>query len=162
MSPARETAPSGPPEPLSRLADEVAGLDLDERIERLIEWADEFVPVPREVAAPPYPEANRVPRCESDVSLFEVERPDGTLDFHFAVESPHALAAKAWAALLVRTCSGQPLERVADVPEDVMFRIFGHDLSMGKGQGLAGMLEMVRRAARTRLARRAAETAAQG
>jgi sulfur transfer protein SufE len=159
MTPRHEIAPPGPPGPLARVADEVAALELDERVEQLIGWADEFVPVPAEIAAPPYPDSARVPHCESGVSVFPVDRADGTLDFHFAVESRHALAARAWAVVLSRTCSGQPLERVADIPEDVMFRIFGPDLSMGKGQGLSGMLDMVRRAAQTRLARRAAESA---
>jgi cysteine desulfuration protein SufE len=158
MSPRGEAAAPGPPEPLARLADEVAALAHDERVEQLIDWADKFRPVPPGIARPPYPRQNRVPRCESEVSVFAVDREDGTLDFHFAVESAHALAAKAWAEVLTRTCSGQPLESVANVPDEVMLRIFGHDVSMGKGLGLAGMLDMVRRAARARLARRVAES----
>jgi hypothetical protein len=43
------------------------------------------------------------------------------------------------------------------VPQDVLYTIFGRDLSMGKGQGLLGMLEVVQHEARRRLekARRA-------
>jgi len=70
----------------------------------------------------------------------------------FAVENPQGISAKAWAAILDETLSGQPLDEVARVPQDIIFRIFGRDISMGKGQGLIGMLELVHREARRRLA----------
>jgi sulfur transfer protein SufE len=150
---ARREAPDVPA-PLAALMAELDGLDRAGRIELLIHWADEFAPVPPEVARPPFPEANRAPRCESEAYVFVRDRPDGTLDFHFAVESPHALSARAWAVLLARTCSGQPLEQVARVSEEAIHGLFGRELSMGKEQGLVGMLELVTRAARTRLAAR--------
>lgn len=146
-----ETTPPGLPAPLTALLAELEALERDDRVAQLIDWADEFVEVPAEVAARPFPEANRAPRCESEAYVFAVDAPDGTLEFHFAVESPHGLAARAWAVLLGRTCSRQPLACVARVPEEVILRVFGRDLSMGKGQGLAGMLALVTHAARARL-----------
>jgi cysteine desulfuration protein SufE len=142
------------PVPLARVVADLECLDRAARIEQLIAWADEFAEVPPGVAVRPFPEASRVPHCESGVHVFAVDRPGGTLAFHFAVESPHGLSAKAWAVILARTCGGQPLEQVAGVSPDVIFRIFGQDLSMGKGQGLIGMLDLVMHAARTRLASR--------
>ena len=55
--------------------------------------------------------------------------------------------------------SGAPLEQVAAIDPDVIYRIFGRDLSMGKGMGLLGMLELVQFETRKRLqaARRAAD-----
>lgn len=151
------------PAPLAELIREFTGVDRTLRMEMLIEWADEYVPVPAAIAAPPYPEMNRAPRCESEAFVFAVDRPDGTLDFHFAVENPQGLSAKAWGAILAATCSGQPLDVVARLPQEAIFRIFGWDLSMGKGQGLIGMLDLVTHAARTRLnARRAARLAPGG
>ncbi len=138
----------------AKLADVVADfqfVDRGMRAEMLIEYADRFVEVPASVASRPFPEANRAPRCESDAFVFPVDQPDGTLHFHFAVENPQGLSAKAWAVVLEETCSGVPLEQVAQVPQDVIFELFGRDLSMGKGQGLVGMLDLVQHAAKQRL-----------
>ena len=151
-----EPTPPGLPAPLVALLAEVETLERDERVAQLIAWADEFAEVPPEVAVRPFPERTRAARCESEAYGFAVDRPDGTLEFHFAVESPHGLSARAWAVILARTCSGQPLEQVARVPEETIFRVFGPELSMGKGQGLAGMLDLVTHAARARLAMRQA------
>ena len=126
-------------------------MDRGERTEMLIDYADRFVEVPPEVATRPFPEANRAPRCESESYVWALDQPDGTLHFHFAVENPQGLSAKAWASILEETLSGQPLDQVARVSGDAMFDIFGRDLSMGKGQGLLGMLELVHREARQRL-----------
>jgi sulfur transfer protein SufE len=150
---ARREAPDVPA-PLTALMAELDGLDRAGRIEQLVHWADEFAQVPPEVARPPFPEASRAARCESEAYVFARDRPDGTLGFHFAVESPHALSARAWAVILARTCSGQPLEQVARVSEEAIYGVFGRELSMGKEQGLLGMLDLVTRAARTRLAAR--------
>ena len=138
----------------AKLADVVADfqfVDRGMRAEMLIEYADRFVEVPAGVASRPFPEANRAPRCESDAFVFPVDQPDGTLHFYFAVENPQGLSAKAWAVVLEETCSGVPLEQVAQVPQDVIFELFGRDLSMGKGQGLVGMLDLVQHAAKQRL-----------
>jgi cysteine desulfuration protein SufE len=146
-----EPTPPGLPAPLEALVVELEALDRDDRFAQLIAWADEFVEVPATVATRPFPEASRVQRCESEAFVFAVDAPDGTLDFYFAVDSPYGLAAKAWAVILGRTCSRQPLSQVVRISEEVIFRIFGRELSMGKGQGLAGMLGLVTHAARARL-----------
>ena len=136
------------------LADVVADIEFVDRTlraELLIEYADQFEEVPPSLATRPFPEQNRAPRCESDAYVFAIDQPDSTLKLWFAVENPQGLSAKAWAAILDETLSGQPPEAVAQVPQDVIFRIFGRDLSMGKGQGLIGMLELVQFEARRRL-----------
>ncbi len=138
-----------------RLADLVADfefVDRSLRAEMLIEYADRFREVAPAVAARPFPETHRAPRCESDAFVFATDRPDGTLQLHFAVENPQGLSAKAWAVILDDTLSGESLERVAAIDPDVLYQIFGRDLSMGKGQGLLGMLDLVHREARMRLA----------
>ncbi len=122
-----------------------------ERMEMLIDWADQFVEVDPAVATRPFPELNRAPRCESDAYVFATDRDDGTVDFHFAVENPQGLSAKAWGAILADTASGAPLEEVAAIDPEAIYQIFGRDLSMGKGQGLIGMLELLQFEARKRL-----------
>lgn len=142
------------PELPAPLADVVADLEFADRglrAELLIEYADQFAEVPPAIAQRPFAEIHRAPRCESDAFVFATDRADGTLQFHFAVENPQGLSAKAWAVILDETLSGQPLEQVARVPQDVIFKLFGRDLSMGKGQGLIGMLDVVQHEARSRL-----------
>lgn len=118
----------------------------------LIEFADQFEDVPERIASRPFPEENHVTRCESEAFVWAEDRPDGTQDYWFAVENPQGLSAKAWAVIMQQTLSGQPPEVVAQVPPDVIFDLFGKELSMGKGQGLMGMLDHVNVAARRKLA----------
>jgi len=139
------------PAPLADVVADFEFVDRGLRAEMLIEYADRFREVPESVAARPFPERSRAPRCESEAYVFAVDRPDGTFDLHFAVENPQGLSAKAWAVILGETLSGQPLEQVTAVSGEALYRVFGRDLSMGKGQGLLGMLELVQHEARARL-----------
>jgi cysteine desulfuration protein SufE len=140
--------------PLETLAHEFTDYTRDERSDLLIDYADRFVEVPPDLATRPFPEAHRAPHCESDAYVWAVDRPDGTLQLHFAVENPQGVSAKAWAVILDEMLSGRPLAEVASASPDAMFAIFGKELSMGKGMGLLGMLERVQLEARMRLTRR--------
>lgn len=141
------------PEKLTTLLDEFSQIDdRNERAQYLIELADEFEEVPERLATRPFPEQNHVQRCESDAYVWAEDQPDGTLKYHFAVENPQGLSARAMAVILDQTLSGQPLEQVAGVPCDIVHTIFGKDISMGKGQGLMGMVLLTQHAARQRLA----------
>jgi cysteine desulfuration protein SufE len=136
------------PSALKDLLDDFAFVDRNDRIDMLIELADEFHEVDPAIASRPFPEENHVTRCESQAYVFPVERPDGTLDFEFAVDNPQGLSAKSFATIVEKTLNGAPLEEVAAVPTDIIFDIYGKELSMGKGQGLMGMLDHVTSAAR--------------
>ncbi|GIL11413.1 MAG: hypothetical protein BroJett038_01330 [Chloroflexota bacterium] len=142
------------PEKLAEIIDDFSSItDRGERAEYLIEIADRFpaVKVPPEVAAPPYDEACRVPACESEAFVWAVEQPDNTLKYYFDVLNPQGLSAMAMSVILDETCSGQPLEQVAAIPTEIVLQIFGREISMGKGQGLMGIVSMVQREAKKRL-----------
>jgi len=129
--------------------------DRADRIQYLISQADHFRDVPPEVATRPFPESHRVPQCESEVYVWATPRPgslDDTLDFHFAVENPQGIAAKALAAILSDALPGQPLDAVIAIPGDVVYSLFGRELSMGKNLGLLGMLQMCQAFARRQVA----------
>lgn len=128
--------------------------DRSDRAMSLIELADRFQEVPERVATRPFPEEHRVPRCESEAFVWAEDQPDGTLKYHFAVENPQGISARAMAVILDDALSGAPLDQVAAVTEDIVFRFFGNDLSMGKGQGLTGMVGMAAGAARRRVRER--------
>ena len=125
--------------------------DRAERIQWLIDIAERFREVPPEVARRPFPEAHRVPACESEAYVWGAERPDGGLDFHFAVENPQGLSAKALAVILKEGLAGASPEDVAAVPQDIVYKIFGNELSMGKSMGLQGMVSMVTNTAKKKL-----------
>jgi cysteine desulfuration protein SufE len=133
--------------------------DRSERIQLLIDLADRFREVPARVATRPFGEEHRVPACESEAFVWGERRPDGTLDFHFAVENPQGVSAKALAAVLQDSLSGQPLDQVAAVPSEVVDQLFG-DLSARKAMGLMGMVSMVRNLARKAAAEPAPDPAA--
>ena len=141
-------------EPLQRLVEDFAFVDRTERMQLLVEYADKFpdVKVPESMATLPYDEENHVKRCESEAYVWAEETPDDSIKFYFDVLNPQGISAKAWAVIMDEGLSGQSLEAIADVDPQVIFELFGKDLSMGKGQGLMGMLDHVQSAARQRLA----------
>jgi cysteine desulfuration protein SufE len=117
----------------------------------LIDVADRFRPVPERIARRPFPAEHRVPGCESEAYIWAEAGPEGAQTYHFAVENPQGISAMALAEILRDSLSGVPLDEVANVPPDVVYRIFGDELSMGKSLGLMGMVHMVRAAARQQM-----------
>jgi cysteine desulfuration protein SufE len=138
------------PERLERWLATLETLERSDRMQMLIDVAGRFPHVPPSIAQRPYPNERRVPGCESEAYVWAEPKADGTLTYYFAVENPQGISAMALAALLGDGLSGAPLEEVAAVPADVVYRIFGRELSMGKSLGLMGMVNMVRAAARQR------------
>ncbi|NBW39707.1 hypothetical protein EBR25_01755 [bacterium] len=132
------------PEKLQALIEELSLTDEDTRAEILIELADEFEPVTADIATTPYPEENRVPGCESEVFMFARARGDGSYDFHYAIENPQGISAMAMASIIQQTLSGLPADEIKSIPVDIAYQIFGRTLSMGKGQGLMGMVSMLK------------------
>lgn len=127
--------------------------DRNERAEYLIQIADRFdeVKVPENISTAPHPKENNVPACESDAYVWAEENADGTLQFYFDVLNPQGLSAMAMSVILGDALSGQPPEKVAEVSNDIVFKIFGKEVSMGKGQGLMGIVNMVTAAAKNKL-----------
>lgn len=142
------------PEALAGLLDDFSTItDRNERAELLIETADRFaeVKVSPEVATAPYDAAHRAPACESEAYVWASDQPDGTLRYTFDVLNPQGLSAKAFSVIVGETMSGAPLEQIVAVPDDIVFQLFGKELTMGKGAGLMGILTLVRHEARKRL-----------
>jgi cysteine desulfuration protein SufE len=141
------------PEKLARTLESLGMVsDRSERIQLLIDIADRFREVSPQIARRPFAEEHRVPACESEAYVWGQVRPDGALDFHFAVENPQGISARAMAVLLGDTLSGAPLEQVAAVPQDIVYTVFGNELSMGKSMGLMGMVSMINNLAKKQLA----------
>ena len=146
------------PEKLQETLDDFSMItNRNERAEYLIEIADRFseAEVTPDIATKPYPEAHRVPACESEAFVWALENPDGTLTYRFDVLNPQGLSAMAMSVILNDACTGKPLEQVTQVSPEIVFQIFGREISMGKGQGLMGIVAMVQHEAQKRLVAKA-------
>lgn len=88
----------------------------------------------------------KVPGCESEVFL-AVEPTGAALSYKFAVDNPQGISAMAMAEILEESLSGAPLDEIKQISEDVIYQIFGQELSMGKSMGLMGMVRMAKYAA---------------
>jgi cysteine desulfuration protein SufE len=138
------------PPKLRELLDNLSLLtDRQDRIECLAQYAERFLPVTAEVASHPFEESHRVPDCESEAFVWATPLPGGKVKLHFAVENPQGVSAMALAAILDETLSGLTPEEIQTVPDDVVYAIFGRELSMGKSMGLTGVVRMVRAVARS-------------
>jgi cysteine desulfuration protein SufE len=118
--------------------------DPSDRTNLLLSYADQFREVPPEVATRPFGREHLVPHCESEAYVWAVKQPDGTLKLYFAVENPSGISAKALAAILDRSLSGQTPAAVSEVTPDIVEAIFRQNISMGKGMGLMSMVQAVR------------------
>jgi cysteine desulfuration protein SufE len=138
------------PQKLKELLDLFSMLSSEqERIDFLINYSDKFKENPDQIAQ--LTEENNVPFCESGVYVWANEQPDKTLKFYFAVNNPQGISAKALTVILDQTVSGEKPETILNIPDDLVFKIFGQNLSMGKNMGLSGIVQMVKRKARQSL-----------
>ncbi len=139
---------AGIPRALADLLDELSFLDRAERVDYLIEYADQFENVPARIATRPYSEEHRVKRCESQAYVWAEGTGADAQRYYFAVENPQGISARSFCAILDQTVSGAPLAQVLRIPGDAVFDIYGRELSMGKGEGLLGILTAVQGFAR--------------
>lgn len=115
-----------------------------ERIQALLSMADRYQPVPESIATKPYPEEKKAPACESEAYVWVLRDENGTMQLHFAVENPQGMSARVLAVILKEGLSGRAPEEAKAVPEDLVYDIFGKELSMGKTAGLMGMIQQVK------------------
>jgi sulfur transfer protein SufE len=136
------------PESLQAVLDDLEMVGEAGRPLYLIDYSDRFQAVPPEIAQQPYPESNHVQECESDAYVFPVPRPDGTLDFYFDVLNPQGVSARAFSKIIKEAVDGQPAAVIEAIPSEIVTQLFGKGISMGKGLGLQGILNMVKYFAR--------------
>jgi cysteine desulfuration protein SufE len=122
--------------------------DQQERRDILIDYAERFKEVPSEISSRPFPEDNKVPFCESGAYVWTLPQDDGTLKLFFAVENPQGISAKSLCAILASTLSGEKPESIIKIDEDLVYKIFGESLSMGKNMGLTGIIQRIIRDAK--------------
>ncbi len=122
--------------------------DQQERRDILVDYAERFKEVPSEISSRPFPEDNKVPFCESGAYVWTLPQDDGTLKLFFAVENPQGISAKSLCTILASTLSGEKPENIIKIDEDLVYKIFGESLSMGKNMGLTGIIQRIIRDAK--------------
>jgi cysteine desulfuration protein SufE len=137
------------PDKLQSIIDELALIeDSQDKMEFLIDYADKFEEVPERIARRPFPAETKVPFCESEAYVFAVRNDDGTIKYYYAVDNPNGVSAKALAQIFSITLNDSKPEDIEKIPLDVIYKIFGQSLSMGKNMGLTGILQMMKRDAK--------------
>ncbi|MBI1938559.1 MAG: SufE family protein [Ignavibacteriales bacterium] len=119
--------------------------NFNDRINFLIDYAEKFKRVPENISVKPYPPENKVEYCESGAYVWTLAEPNSTFKFYFDVENPHGISAMALAKIFDDTLSGETEESILSVPDDIVYKIFGQSLSMGKNLGLTGILLAMKR-----------------
>lgn len=122
-----------------------------DRTQMLISYARKFKEVDESIATRPFDKSHRVEHCESEGYVWVLDDGDGNAKLGFAVENPQGISAKAFCAILQKTCDGEPLENLLALDEELVYKIFGKQLSMGKNMGLMGIVNMVRQQAKKRI-----------
>ncbi len=137
------------PKKLNKVVETLSLLsDQQERRDILIDYAERFKEVPSEISSRPFPEDNKVPFCESGAYVWTLLQDDGTLRLFFAVENPQGISARSLCTILASTLSGEKPENIIKIDEDLVYKIFGESLSMGKNMGLTGIIQRIIRDAK--------------
>jgi len=129
-----------PPKLIEQLEEIDLYPDRADRIEMLIAIGEEFQNPSHDEF--PRNDSCQVPGCESEA--FVAMDQDGHLKI--AIDNPQGISAMAMAQIILQGFSGATPEQVRLVPEEIVYRVFGRELSMGKSMGLTGMVGMAKRA----------------
>lgn len=133
------------PPRLQKLVDSLSlATDRSERIDALVQLARRFRSRSPEGEGTPYGEDHRVPGCESDAYVWATRDESARPKLWFAVNNPNGVSAMALAEILDEGLSGEDPATIASVPDDLVYDVFGVELSMGKTAGLLGMLRMTK------------------
>lgn len=134
---------------ISEFLETLKTLSLEEKQDLLIELSERFEEVSPSIAKRPFDSTHRIPGCESEVYVWATPDDAGNFRFHFAVENPQGISARALAVILQEALSSQPPEVIQAVNPEIVYEIFGKGLTMGRGQGMMGMINAIKSLSRS-------------
>jgi len=127
---------------LDEIIEEFADLDSRERLELLLDFAEDLPPLPERFQDERRQGKNRVQECQTPVYLW-VEVNQGQVQIYGDV-APEAPTVKGFVAILVEAFSGQSAEEVLAVPPNVLTRLgLIEALGMVRMRGLSGVLKRI-------------------
>ncbi len=132
---------------LEEIAETFQSVETDLRLELLLDYARKLPPLPDRYAEARAAGVNRVPECVTPVFLFsELDGDRMRLHVEVAEEAP---TVKGLMSIIVNGVSGEPAERIATLPNDLLMRLGLHQcIGSQRTMGFSGILERVRRLAR--------------
>lgn len=136
---------------LNDYIEEFRELDDSERLETLVEIAEELPPLSADRAAVPFPTQCRVSECQTAVHVW-VDLLDGRIELEADV--PHnAPTVRGLVTLVVRSLQGMPAADVLQLPDDLLPILrLDKALGMQRQQGLRGLIQRIKRETRRQLA----------
>jgi cysteine desulfuration protein SufE len=129
---------------VNALAAEFADLEPRERLELLLEYAENLPPLPEKYEAERQAGLHRVHECQTPVFLW-VELVDGRVQIHAWV-APEAPTVKGFVGIVREIFSGLPPESVMEAETDLVARLCLNDaLGMMRMRGLSAVLFHIRK-----------------
>ncbi|MDX1966904.1 MAG: SufE family protein [Planctomycetaceae bacterium] len=129
---------------LAEFVDELSDLDEHEKLEFLVELADELPPLSPERGTAPLPPSCRVQECQTAVYLW-VDVNEGRL--HVEADVPrNSPTVRGLVTLVVQGLEGASPMEVLQLPEDLLPRLgLQAALGMTRQQGLRGVMARIQR-----------------
>jgi len=129
---------------LNELISELDDLEPDEKLQWLVEFADQLPEVSAEKRAEPFPESCRVQECQTPVHLW-VEARDGKI--HLQADVPaKSPTVRGLVALVVCGLDGEPVSAALALPDDMVAHVgLASVLGMTRQQGFRGVISRIKR-----------------
>jgi len=143
---------------LAEIRDDFLELEEKDRLQLLLEFANELPELPERYASHP-DLLERVEECQSPVYLF-VEVDDDTVVHLFATAPKEAPTTRGFASILVQGLAGLNAEQVLSVPDDYPQMLgLARAVSPLRVRGMSGMLGRTKRQVTEHLAKLTARSA---
>lgn len=132
---------------LDQLIAEIEELEPDERLEWIVEFADELPELPPEKRSIPFPDSCRVQECQTPVHLW-VTSVDNRI--HLEADVPRkSPTVRGLVALVVRGLEGATVEEGLSLPDDMVAKLgLESVLGMTRQQGFRGVISRIKQSLR--------------
>jgi cysteine desulfuration protein SufE len=129
---------------LDKIAEEFSDLEPRERLELLLEFAENLPPLPPDLQAQRDAGQHRVHECQTPVFLWVVPEGD-RIRVHGDV-APEALTVKGFVGIMAEACSGAPAADVLSADPNLVQRLgLAEALGMVRLRGLSAIVHRIRR-----------------
>jgi cysteine desulfuration protein SufE len=133
---------------LDELIAEFQDLEPDEKLEWLVEFAEQLPDLSPARASVPFPEVCRVQECQTPVYLW-IEGRDGKI--HLEADVPRkSPTVRGLVALLVIGLNGEPVSAMQSLPDDLISVLgLNSALGMTRQQGIRGVVARLKQSVGT-------------
>lgn len=128
---------------LNELISELDDLEPDEKLQWLVEFADQLPDISAERRALPFPDNCRVQECQTPVHLW-IEAQNGKI--HLEADVPaKSPTVRGLVALVVCGLQGEPVSAALSLPDDMVAHMGLTDvLGMTRQQGFRGVISRIK------------------